>query len=257
MHKLIPIGRKMFACGIIGLGLLCFIYLDFMIGRPPANPAWFSIPPVLTCIIAAISILAGSALLINKGGAWGALIIAFLLLFFSASLHLPDIMNSWLNSFKALALFGGALLAACSFSEEGSGGPPTFMSGRNVIDTIVLTGSLLLALFFVGGAYAHIKFADFVTDFIPEYIPFRKFFTYFCAACLFAGGIGILIRPVRKWAALLSGTMLTGWFFLLHIPRLMANINDASDRMGLCESFAFAGIFFCLAGMFERRTELP
>jgi hypothetical protein len=53
---------------------------------------------------------------------------------------------------------------------------------------------------------------------------------------LFAGGAGLLIPPTRKWAALLSG---------------IANTNDVSDRMGLCESFTFIGIFFVLAGMFS------
>jgi hypothetical protein len=43
--------------------------------------------------------------------------------------------------------------------------------------------------------------------------------------------------------------MIFGWFVLLHIPRFLANVNDASDRLGLCESFTFAGILFVLAGM--------
>jgi len=51
---------------------------------------------------------------------------------------------------------------------------------------------------------------------------------------------------------LLSGIMLMGWFVLLHIPRFIANTNDVSDRMGLCESFSFAGIFFVLAGILAR-----
>lgn len=255
MHKLVPLGRSMFACGIIGLGLLCFIYRDFMIGRPPANPSWLSISPVLAHLLAAVSILAGIILLINKEGAWGALVIAVLILLFSVSRHLPGFKDNWLNSYKALALFGGALLIACSYFEEHPHRIPRFMSGKNILKNTVFTGSLLLTLFFVAGAYAHIKFAEFVVSFMPEYIPFHSFFNYFCAACLFSGGIGLLIPSLKKWAALLSGIMLTGWFFLLHIPRLIVNMNDASDRMGLCESFTFAGIFFCLAGMYGRRTD--
>jgi len=51
---------------------------------------------------------------------------------------------------------------------------------------------------------------------------------------------------------LLSGIMLLGWFVLLHIQKFSANKNDVSDRMGLCESFTFAGIFFVLAGILSR-----
>jgi len=73
---------------------------------------------------------------------------------------------------------------------------------------------------------------------------------------LIAGGIGLLIPNVRYWAALLSGIMIGGWFLLLHIPRFANNINDASDRTGLCESFTFAGILFILAGIFSKRYAL-
>jgi hypothetical protein len=44
--------------------------------------------------------------------------------------------------------------------------------------------------------------------------------------------------------------MVLGWFFILHIPRFLANQNDPGDQMGLCESFTIAGIFFVLAGLF-------
>jgi uncharacterized membrane protein YphA (DoxX/SURF4 family) len=114
---------------------------------------------------------------------------------------------------------------------------------------MIIIGSILLSVFFISAGYAHFKFAPFVADFIPSYIPFRTFWAYGCGVCLFASGAGLLIPPVRKWAALLSGIMLMGWFILLHIPRFVTNMNDASDRMGLCESFTFAGICFVLAAI--------
>ena len=117
---------------------------------------------------------------------------------------------------------------------------------------MIVFGSVVLAVFFTSAGYAHFKFAAFVADFIPSYIPFRTFWAYFCGICLFAAGAGLLIPQIRKWAALLAGIMLIGWFILLHIPRFAANINDASDRMGLCESFTFAGICFVLAAMFGK-----
>jgi uncharacterized membrane protein len=152
-------------------------------------------------------------------------------------------MADWLNAYKAMALFGGALIVAASFMEGQFN-----ESSRNVF---ILTGAILLAAFFIAGGYAHFKFADFVKDFIPAYIPFHGFFTYFCGICLIAGGIGLLIPKIRYWAALLSGIMIGGWFLLLHIPRFVNNINDASDRTGLCESFTFAGILFTLATIFS------
>ena len=112
---------------------------------------------------------------------------------------------------------------------------------------------MTLAGFLIISGLAHFKYADFVTDFIPSYIPFRSFWTYFCGVCLIAGGIGLFIPLTRRFAALLSGIMILSWFVLLHIPRFIANINDPSDRMGLGESFVFAGIFFILTGLFSEK----
>jgi uncharacterized membrane protein len=255
MNKLIAVGRSMFAAGIIALGFLCIINEDFIIGRPPAWPSGFDLNPALAYITGAIIILAGIAILVNKNGGYAALIIALLILLLSVVRSIPGFMDHWLNAYKTIAFFGGALIIACSYFSESPGTAPKFMSGKNTLNGIVFFGSALLAVFFIACGYAHFKFDAFVKDFIPKYIPFHGFFTYFCAICLIAGGAGLLIPATRKWAALLSGIMVGGWFLLLHIPRFIANTNDASDRMGLCESFAFAGIFFCLAGMSEKKDQ--
>jgi uncharacterized membrane protein YphA (DoxX/SURF4 family) len=139
-----------------------------------------------------------------------------------------------------MAMMGGALIVAASFLDNGK---------VKLKKNLLLAGCLLLAMFFIASGYAHFKFADFVKDFIPAYIPFRVFWAYFCGICLIAGGIGILIPFTKKWAALLSGMMLSGWFIFLHIPRFLTNTSDPSDRMGLLESFTFAGILFVLAAM--------
>jgi uncharacterized membrane protein YphA (DoxX/SURF4 family) len=83
---------------------------------------------------------------------------------------------------------------------------------------------------------------------MPSYFPFRPFWTYFTAICLFAGAIGLLIPPIRKWAALLSGIMVFAWFILVHTPRVIS-IGDNGELLGLFESFTIAGIVFVLAGI--------
>jgi len=239
MDKLLKAGRIIFATGIIALGILCMIAKDFIVGRPPAWPVGFNFNPALAYISGTILIISALAILFNKKARGAALLIASLIFLLSILRHLPHFMNDWLNVYKSIALFGGALIVASSF-------PGTQQRTKKVF---VFIGCLSLAAFFIAGGYAHFKFASFVIDFIPAYIPFHAFWTYFCGICLFAGGVGLLIPPISKWAALFSGIMLSGWFLLLHIPRFIANTNDASDRMGLLESFTLAGIFFTLAGV--------
>lgn len=248
--KLISPGRAIFAIGILGLAFICMLTGDFIVGRPPAWSESFSgVMPTLGYVSGAILMLACVAILASKKGDAGALIIALLILLLSGLRFLPDVMANWLGGYKTMALLGGALIVASSFGVEGRIDTLMFMQKKKTTDTLIAVGCFLLAAFFIAGGYAHFKFAEFVIGFIPDYIPFHAFFTYFCGICLVAGGVGILIPATRMLAAFLSAIMVLGWFLLLHIPRFVANPSDPSERMGLCESFAFAGIFFVLAGI--------
>lgn len=255
LDKLIRPGRIIFATGIIALGILCIISKDFIVGRPPAWPAGFKVNPALADITGTALILAAMAILGKKRAGLAALLIAGLILLLSVLRHLPNFMNDWLNAYKSMALFGGALIVGSSFFKEDGHITSRYIVNDRLRNRLVLAGCFLLCVFFIACGYAHFKFAGFVMDFIPAYIPFHSFWTYFCGICLFAGGAGLLLRQTRKWAALLSAIMLSGWFLLLHIPRFLANTHDASDRMGLCESFTFAGIFFVLAGITSEKEK--
>jgi len=231
----------MFAIGVTALGILCFINKDFIIGRPPAWDFSYPINPALAYVSGTAIIISCIAILIHKKGNLAAWLIAILILLLSVSRHILHFMDDWPNTFKSFALFGSALIVAATCNINGK-----------MNNMLIWTGTISLSVFFMVCGYSHFKFYDFVKEFIPAYLPMHGFLTSFTAICLLAGGVGMLIPATRKWAALLSGLMVAGWFLLLHIPRFLANTNDASDRMGVCESFAFAGIFFVLAAIFDR-----
>ena len=241
---------------MIGLAYLSIIYTDFIVGRPPALPERLAgINPTLAYVSATMLIIASVAIIFRKYTSTAALVIAALVLCFSVMRHLPVFMTDWVNGFKSMAIMGGALIIAGShLGEDGQ-----TISANIVRDSwknrLIIVGIILVAAFFIAAGYAHFKWAPGVKELIPEFIPFRLFWVYFCGVCLFAGGIGILIPQTRKWAALLSGIMVLGWFFLFHIPRFLADTPNGSDRMGVCESFLFSGIFFVLAGVFSKRIE--
>jgi uncharacterized membrane protein YphA (DoxX/SURF4 family) len=255
MSKLIIPGRIIYATGIIALAVLCLISKDFIIGRPPGWPVGFKINPALAYISCIVLIIAAIAIILKRKARLAAFLIAALIFFFSVLRHLPNFMNDWVNAYKSLALLGGSLIIASSFLGQdvtiGSG----FKANERLREVLITIGCIFLAAFFFASGYAHFKFAGFVESFIPSYIPFHAFWTYFCGISLLAGGVGLLLPQTRRPAALLSGIMVMGWFLLLHIPRFISNINDASDRMGLCESFTFVGIFFVLAGITSKIGE--
>lgn len=247
MNRSVTPGQGFFAVGMACLGLLSIMYGDFVVGRPPAWPAGVPLTPIIGYVTGAVTVAAALVILFFfRSAGWASLIIAVLILVLSVFRHIPVFIHDWLNGLKALALFGGALIVGSSFFNAYY---MLFAKVRVHIKTrraFILLGSVLLGVFFIGAGYAHFKFADFVRDFIPAYIPFHVFWTYFTGACLLAAGIGLIIPYTRTWAALLSGIMVMGWFLLLHIPRFIANTADAGERFGLCESLAFAGIFFVL-----------
>jgi uncharacterized membrane protein YphA (DoxX/SURF4 family) len=249
MSKLINIGRFIYSIGIISLATLCFISKDFIVGRPPVWPVGIKINPALAYVSGVLLIIAAIAILLRRYGRPAAFLISALIFFFSVLRHLPNFMNDWPNAYKAIALLGGSFIIAASFPAQRLTKDSGFKAGDRLRTNLIIIGSICLSVFFIACGYAHFKFADFIESFIPSYIPFHVFWAYFCGICLFAGGLGLLIPQTRRLAALLSGCMVLGWLILLHIPRFIANTNDVSDRMGLCESFTLVGIFFVLAGI--------
>jgi uncharacterized membrane protein YphA (DoxX/SURF4 family) len=252
MNALIKPGRIFTALGLAGLAILSLISKDFIVGRPPAWAAAYDFNPALAYISASVLLICIIGFFAKNTGALSSIIIASLIFLLSITRHLQGFAD-WLNALKAIALFGGALVIAYSFLQDDSRLTSTTRVGVSARKTFLWIGCICLAAFFMAAGYAHFKFADFVVNFIPAYIPFRAFWTYFTGICLIAGGIGVVIPMTRKWASLLSGIMVFGWFLLLHIPRFASNINDQSDRLGLFESLTFAGMFFVLAGVSKRK----
>ena len=250
MNKLITTGRSIFAIGMLALGIICIVSGDFIIGRPPAWPPSFTFNPGLAYVSGTLMIISSLAIAVKKYMVPAALLMAALIFLLSLLRELPHFMDGWLAAYKTMAFFGSCLIMAAAYGKK----PVNAATGFTNNQVLLTTGTLLLAVFFMACGYAHFKFADFVNGFIPAYIPFHPFWTYCCGICLAAGGLGLLIPPLRYWAALLSAIMVGGWFVLLHIPRFIANTKDASDRMGLCESFALCGIFLVLAGLSPRKT---
>ena len=248
MKKLIRIGQIIFATGIIALGILQFFAKDFIVGRPPAvgwasgipgKQAWAYVSGILL-------IVGGLSVILKRRSSTAAFSLGIFIFIFSfLCRHLPHLFSVtsaqdaiWqINAYKTLALCGGAFIIAASFHDHSS----TMQINLSCI---------LLALFFIISGFAHFKFDDFIINgFIPAYIPFHAFWTYFCGIALIAGGVGILLKQTRKWAAMLTGLMILLWFFLLHIPRASYTPHDYGEWMGVCESFTFSGILFTLAGL--------
>jgi len=264
MSKLLIPGRIIFSMGIIGLGVLQFFAKDYIVGRPP-SPAWSADIPgkIIWAYISGIFlIIAGLAIILKKKGGLAAFMVGVMIILCSFLLrNIPQMLiSSWedilwsINAYKSLALSGGAFIIAASFFIEENRKSNGFFTKK----FFITLGCIFLAVFFIVSGMAHFKFHNFIiNDFIPAYIPFHAFWTYFCGIALLASGVGLLIKQTRKWAAVLAGLMILIWFFTLHIPRAFAAPRDLTEWMGVCESFSFSGILFVLAAISSQNETSP
>jgi uncharacterized membrane protein len=250
--QLIGIGRIIYGIGVFGLGMLCFVLGHFIVGRPPQWSSELTANAMVGYVTGIMLMLCSLAVLTNRFGGVASTLVATMILVLAMPSHLIHFMDDWVNAYKSIALFGGSLITASSFFQARTG----LKVSARLLQILVLTGCLCLAAFFLAAGYAHFKFADFVRELIPSYIPFRLFWTYFCGVCLAAGGIGIVLPQTRRLASLMSAIMILGWFLLLHIPRFLVNTLDAGERLGLCESFTFVGIFAMLSAISTQKKPI-
>lgn len=245
MKKLYVAGRSMYLLGMTELAIYSFVKGDIAMTRPrPLPEALQAINPTMAYLSGALLVLCVLAFFLNRYRAAALLTIANVVVWLVTTRHIINLWRDHINGFKTLWLAGGALLILISISH--------YQKHRQ---KVMWLNIIILFLFFVDCGVAHFNYADFVAGLIPAYIPFPLFFTYFTGVCLTVGGIGLLIPAVRKWAALLLGIQIAGWFVLLHIPRAFTLRGD--EWIGVGESLAVAGICFMLYVLFkqERVTE--
>jgi len=228
----------MFLLAITELAIYSFVKGDFAMTRPPLPELVQGINPAMAYVSGALLLLSVLAFYLNRYRAAALLTIANLIFWLATSRHLFNLWRDHINGFKTLWLIGGALLILTSITEH-----------QKYYKKVLWFNLIILFLFFVDCGIAHLRFADFVQTLIPFFIPFPLFFTYLAGVCLLAGGIGLLIPQTQKYAALLSGIQIAGWFILLHVPRALTISGD--EWIGVGESLAVSGICFMLYGLLK------
>ena len=228
----------MYLLGIAELALYSFAKGDLAMTRPRPLPETLQgINPAMTYISGALLLISVLAFFLNRYKAAALLTIANLIFWLVTSRHILNLWRDHINGFKTLWLVGGALLILTTLDKY-----------QKYQKKVLWFNLIILFLFFVDCGIAHFQYVDFVKTLIPAFIPYPLFFTYFCGACLISGGIGLLIPPTQKLAALLSGLQIAGWFILLHVPRALTIKGD--EWIGVGESLTVSGICFMIYSQF-------
>jgi uncharacterized membrane protein len=254
IHKVVGPGRVLFGIGLIGFGILQFIYGDFVPGRAPAWPPSMPGRLVWAYLSGALLIASGAAVISGKRAREAAILSGTIIFLWALLRHLPEVAASphgivLTNTGKALFLFGGAFAVAGSLRATAGRSGSTLSGVINSQNGFIYLGRFCVAAFLILAGIQHFQFAEFVAMLVPAWIPGHMFWTYFAGVALIAGGAGLLIPQTARLAAALSGLMIFLWVLLLHIPRAIAApaAQSRNEWTAVFEALAISGIAFVLA----------
>jgi uncharacterized membrane protein len=269
MHKstaiLSKIGRLCYAVAMAGIGFQLFFYGDF---HPVVFPAWPGIPArqLWVYITGALLIAAAVAIILEKKGRAVSLMLAG---FFFALLCLGQVpyefiidpnskhhLGLWTNALKELALSGGALVVAESFSKE-KAGIEKMSSLITLLEKMIPAGPVFFSITMISFGIGHFMYIQFVSLLVPAGMPDPIFWTFFTAVALIGSGVAIILEIRIKAIGIALGTMILLWFVFLHVPRAIADPfgNMGNEITSACTALAFSGIAFVIACMHGRTKD--
>jgi uncharacterized membrane protein len=253
MQNLSDIGRNFFGIALGGVGVLTIYYDNFGYMLIPTrhlqipgvgmsayiSGAWFILSGVFIVFrkkIRLISLLLGSVLL---------LIFCFYLIPYQFMFN-PNYMSfgEWENAEKVLTLSGGAFIIAGCFSMKNEN------SFTRLLAKLIPLGVIFFSLTIICYGINHFLYAKDTADYIPVWMPFKLFWTYFAGTALIGSGIAIILKIKPRLIATLLGTMIFIWFIILHIPRIIVSPAEfiGGEFLGAFLALAYCGIAFVIAG---------
>jgi uncharacterized membrane protein len=253
MNNLAGVGRFFLAIPMMAFGAQHFAYLDFVTRVFPKLPAWIPAHTFLVCVLGAILLGAGAAMMAERAARSTALLLGAIILSSFVLLHLPLLITAptniglWTRAGKALALSGGSFLVAGSLPIKLDSPTTAFAGVVRVLERFIPLGRFFLAAFLIYCGIAHFITVEFVTSLVPSWIPGGVFWTYFTGVALIAGGAGMCVPLTSQLAALLSGLMIFVWVLVLHIPRAAANLSSSNETTAVFEALAMSGAAFLVA----------
>lgn len=254
MEKLMIAGRGLFSLSIIGMALQQLFYPQFRSLFVPETPGWLPLPEVwvylFSCylIISSIIILTGKSRMISliTGGVFVALFLFFHVPY--RFTQTPNNLGMWAIAIKCLAFAGGAFITTGLIRPAAGKN----MSSRNVmVERLIPFGIILFALMLIAFGTDHFLYTTGVSRMVPHWIPGSVFWTYFSGIALIGSGIAILLKIRPNIIAMLAGTMILIWAFILHLPGALA-MPDTGNSHALTSTFhalGFSGIAFMISGL--------
>jgi len=235
-------GRIFFGLGIVGIGILHFFYPGI---RPIIIPELTNIPAPLNFVgyfIGALLIFTGVIISIGKKHNTLSLLMGLAFLILGVFIHLTYFLFStgpfWINLNKVLALSGGFLL----ISQINAPNPEHKVFSS--LSKIAPIGMYLYAIMLYNFGLGHIMNVSAISEIVPKYIPFPKFWTFIGGIALMGAAISIFSKIMIEKIAFLLAIILFIWLFSLHVYYAIRfpNWQEGENFMGVFTCLAFCGI---------------
>jgi hypothetical protein len=239
--------RIVLALAFAGFGLQ---YLRIL---PLAGPPWYPAGRPLSIAASILLLAAAAGLLIRASAHLAALLLGAGLLLRVLIFHLPQLLthlgnpNIWTVFGEVLALAGGAWMLASVL-------PNTLLPSHTALTRILGAGRYIFAVPLVIFSVLHFKYAFFISNLIPRWIPQRFFFANFVGLCFLCAALAIATGVRARLAACLLAVMFFLWVGILHAPRVAFAIHNGNEWTSMLIALAMAGSALAASASAPRRS---
>lgn len=256
MNGIAAFGRVLFALAIVGFGIQHIVMQGNVVGVELAPP-WPPSHLVWGYIIAAVLLLCGVCIALNRFAVIASLLLAALFLNAVIVLDLPKVMAKIMDLTERTRFFESLTFAAGALIIAGLVAKGNRTSGLwRAAQILALIGTWLFAISLVIFAISHFLVPGFIATLIPAWIPWRLFLAWFTGVALVLAGISFAVRLLARSAALLLGLMLLSWVVVLHGPRIAAALHNGDEWNSGLVALGMAGLSFALCGSTAARRRL-
>jgi len=209
------------ALAAAGLAILSLAYGHF---APGVETESTSAPLQAACVYgASLLVLAACAgLFLPRTAATGVLVIAlydaaWALIALCRALAAPVSFGAWYPACEALSTLAGPVILYLVLRRQ-AGHPQTAALNHTLRAAQIVFG---LTCIFYGAS--HFAYADYTAAMVPTWLPPRLQIAWLTGLCHIAAGLGIIVGPLRYWAALLETIMMALFGLLVWVPTFFAD----------------------------------
>jgi uncharacterized membrane protein len=233
--------RIAFASGMIGLGIIGFVFGDFAQLWKFA-PAYVPAHQSLAYASSTLLLVCGIALLFKPTETLAARVLFPYWALIVLALKLPVVLKhplvevTYQSMSEIVVVMTGAWVLFAGDDK------------RSLRIAQLVFGLALIPL-----GLAHFFYLELTAPIIPSFIPFHTFWAYFTGAAQIAAGIGVLLNILPKLAATLDAVLLASFTFVVWIPKIVEPAPTGATWSEFTISWAVTAAAWVVAASFPTK----